>query len=61
LIKYLAMQFDAGCDAPKDDVLGDLIRASQGPDKELTRDEVVSILIQLLTAGNGRSKIENHI
>ena len=52
LIHYLAMRFDAACGAPKDDVLGDLIRASQDPDEALTRDEVVSILLQLLTAGN---------
>ncbi len=52
LIEYLAKQFDAACAAPKDDVLGDLIRASQDPDEALSRDEVVSILLQLLTAGN---------
>ncbi len=52
LIHYLAAQFDAGCGAPKDDVLGELIRASQDPGESLSRDEVVSILLQLLTAGN---------
>ncbi len=52
LIEYLAKQFDAACAAPEDDVLGDLIRASQDPDEALSRDEVVSILLQLLTAGN---------
>ncbi|MFP8880788.1 MAG: cytochrome P450 [Myxococcota bacterium] len=52
LLKYLAMQFDSACHAPRDDVLGDLIRASQDPDEALSRNEVISILVQLLTAGN---------
>jgi len=52
LIGYLAAQFDAARDTPKDDVLGDLIRASQDLGEALSRDEVVSILMQLLTAGN---------
>jgi cytochrome P450 len=52
LLAYLARQFDSACRSPGDDVLGDLIRASQNPREALSRDEVVSILIQLLTAGN---------
>jgi cytochrome P450 len=36
---------------PKDDVLGDLVRATEGSEA-LTREEVVAILLQLLTAGN---------
>ncbi len=52
MFEYLAKQFDSGCHAPGNDVLGDLIRASQDPNNALRRDEVVSILVQLLTAGN---------
>jgi cytochrome P450 len=37
--------------APKNDVLGDLVRATEGSEA-LTREEVVAILLQLLTAGN---------
>jgi cytochrome P450 len=37
--------------APKHDVLGDLVRATEGSEA-LTREEVVAILLQLLTAGN---------
>jgi cytochrome P450 len=51
LMVYMATRVDEATLAPKDDVLGDLARASQCGDG-LTRDEVVSILLQLLTAGN---------
>jgi cytochrome P450 len=52
LIRYLAERFDEAHEVPGDNVLGDLVRATKDPDESLSRDEVVSILVQLLTAGN---------
>jgi cytochrome P450 len=37
--------------APADDALGDLVRATEGSEA-LTREEVIAILLQILTAGN---------
>jgi cytochrome P450 len=51
LAAYFARCVDAAAPAPKDDVLGDLVRACEGSEA-LTREEVVAILLQLLTAGN---------
>src|SRR5262245_31201427 len=51
LIAYFGRCVEEAALAPKDDVLGDLVRSCQGSEA-LTRDEVVSILLQLLTAGN---------
>lgn len=51
-LAYLAELVDDPAKASGDDVLGDLIRATREPAPELGRDEVVSILVQLLTAGN---------
>jgi cytochrome P450 len=52
LLRYLAERFDEARDVPGDNVLGDLVRATKDRDESLSRDEVVSILVQLLTAGN---------
>lgn len=51
LVAYFGQRVDEAALAPKDDVLGDLVRACEGSEA-LTRAEVVSILLQLLTAGN---------
>lgn len=51
LMTYFGVRVDEAARAPKDDVLGDLVRGREGSEA-LTRDEVVSILAQLLTAGN---------
>jgi cytochrome P450 len=51
LADYFGRRFDAAAQAPGDDVLGDLVRATEGSDA-LAREEVVAILLQLLTAGN---------
>src|SRR5262249_45122405 len=51
LVAYFGRRVDEAARAPKDDVLGDLVRACEG-NEALTRDEVVSILLQILTAGN---------
>jgi len=51
LMAYFSQRVDEAARAPKDDVLGDLVRACDGSEA-LTRDEVVSILLQILTAGN---------
>src|SRR5262249_50993696 len=51
LIAYFVRRCDEAALAPGDDVLGDLVRACEGSEA-LTRDEVVSILLQILTAGN---------
>ena len=52
LIEYLAGRFDEALENPADDVLGDLVRATLDPAESLSRDEAVSILVQMLTAGN---------
>ena len=51
LAAYFGERVDEAALAPKDDVLGDLVRAREGSEA-LTREEVVAILLQLLTAGN---------
>src|SRR5262245_48078907 len=48
---YFMRNFEAAARAPRDDVLGDLVRATEGSEA-LTREEVLSILLQILTAGN---------
>jgi cytochrome P450 len=50
LIAYFAQRVDDAARAPEDDVLGDLVRSQSSG--ELTRDEVIAILLQILTAGN---------
>jgi len=51
LVAYVGRRVDEAALAPKDDLLGDLVRACEGSEA-LTRDEVVSIVLQILTAGN---------
>jgi cytochrome P450 len=51
LAGYFGGRVDEAAQAPKDDVLGDLVRASEGSEA-LAREEVIAILLQLLTAGN---------
>jgi cytochrome P450 len=51
LMAYIGQRVDEAALAPKDDLLGDLVRACEG-DEALTRSEVVSMLLQVLTAGN---------
>src|SRR5215831_10183819 len=51
LAAYFSQQVDEAALAPKDDLLGELVRACRGSEA-LTREEVVSILLQILTAGN---------
>jgi cytochrome P450 len=51
LMAYFVRRVDEAALAPKDDLLGDLVRACEGSEA-LTRDEVVAILLQILTAGN---------
>jgi cytochrome P450 len=51
LAEYFGRRVDEAALAPGDDVLGDLVRASEGSEA-LTREEIVAILLQLLTAGN---------
>src|SRR5262249_20195119 len=51
LVAYFGERVDEAARAPRDDLIGDLVRACEGSDA-LTRDEVVSILLQILTAGN---------
>jgi cytochrome P450 len=52
LSRYLATRFAQARSAPADDVLGDLARATQADASCLSGDEVVAILLQLLTAGS---------
>jgi cytochrome P450 len=51
LLAYFGRCVDEAARAPRDDVLGDLVRACEGSEA-LTREEVISILLQILTAGN---------
>jgi cytochrome P450 len=51
LVAYFVRRVEEAAIAPKDDLLGDLVRACGGSEG-LTREEVVSILLQILTAGN---------
>ena len=51
MVGYFSARIDEAARAPGNDVLGDLVRATEG-NQALTRDEVVSILAQILTAGN---------
>lgn len=52
LFQYLSEQFDRAQASPPDNVLGDLVTAFAEEPEHFSRDEVVSILLQLLTAGN---------
>lgn len=52
LIAYLAEHYDRAFDSPSDNLLGDLIAESKLDDQQFGRDEIVSMLVQLLTAGN---------
>jgi cytochrome P450 len=51
LAAYFAQRVEEAARTPKDDVLGDLVRACEGSEA-LTREEVIAILLQILTAGN---------
>jgi len=51
LTRYLAARFHEARRAPGDDVLGDFVRATADDAECLSEDEVVSILLQLLSAG----------
>jgi cytochrome P450 len=50
--QYLAEQFVRHCRKPGDDLIGDLVRATQDPAESLTHAEAVAILVQLVSAGN---------
>jgi hypothetical protein len=52
LIGYLATRYDEAYDRPADNLLGDLVREAKVDAEQFGRDEVVSMLVQLLTAGN---------
>lgn len=52
LFQYLSAHFDQALLAPPDNVLGNLVTAFRDEPEHFSRDEVVSILLQLLTAGN---------
>lgn len=52
MIGYLAESYDQAYDNPGNNLLGDLIRESKIDAEQFGRDEVVSMLVQLLSAGN---------
>ena len=52
LIAYLAEHYDRAFESPGDNLLGDLIVESKLDDQQFGRDEIVSMLVQLLSAGN---------
>jgi hypothetical protein len=51
LSRYLAARFARAREAPANDVLGDFVRVTRHDADSLTDDEVVSILLQLVSAG----------
>jgi cytochrome P450 len=52
MIGYLAARYDEAYQQPGDNLLGDLIKEAKIDDEEFGRDEIVSMLVQLLSAGN---------
>ncbi len=52
LLQYMGARFDEALRAPGDNVLGDLARATREEGDFFTREGVVGMLLQLLTAGN---------
>lgn len=52
MMEYLAQQVDRAKQNPGEDVIGNLIKESALDAQALSRNEIVSILTQLLTAGN---------
>jgi cytochrome P450 family 144 len=52
MMEYVGARFDEAARSPGDNVLGDLVRASLEEGELFTRDGIVGMLIQLLTAGN---------
>lgn len=52
LMSYLAKRFDEALANPKADVLGGLAQAVEAGGEHISRNEAVSIILQLLTAGN---------
>jgi cytochrome P450 len=52
MIGYLTARYDEAYQQPGDNLLGDLIREAKIDDEEFGRDEIVSMLVQLLSAGN---------
>lgn len=52
MIEYLAKQYDLARANPREDVISHLAMESEQNSDSLSRNEVVSILTQLLTAGN---------
>ena len=52
MISYLAARYDEAYEHPGDNLLGDLIKEAKIDDEEFGRDEIVSMLVQLLSAGN---------
>lgn len=50
--RYLAARFEDAKQSPREDVLGTLVEASMSSDGALTTEEVVAILVQLVSAGN---------
>jgi cytochrome P450 len=52
MISYLGERYDEALEAPGQNLLGDLIREAQVDPEDLSRDEIVSMLVQLLSAGN---------
>jgi cytochrome P450 len=52
MMLYLADKYDENLANPGDNLLGDLIREASIDDDDFGRDEIVSMLVQLLSAGN---------
>lgn len=52
MIEYLERQVSLARSQPRDGIIGDLIREAEADSEALSHQEIVSILPQLLTAGN---------
>jgi len=52
MVEYIAMQLDLAKQNPSEGVISDLVRASESDSESLSNGELISIVAQLITAGN---------
>jgi cytochrome P450 family 144 len=52
MVEYIAVQLDLGKQNPGEGVISDLVRASETDSESLSNGELISIVAQLITAGN---------
>ena len=52
MVEYITVQLDLAKQNPREGVISDLVRASEADSESLSRGELISIIAQLITAGN---------